>query len=355
MTGAAGFVGHRVVQHLAGGEERVVAIDAVPVGEAEGVQPWLIDLARDPGNRVRSALAGADTVIHLAWSHSDPPAADAAVPFPNLKALRAVLDAAAEAGVRRLVHVSSATVYGAWPDNPVPLREDAPLRPNPGFRYAVEKGEAERAVAEWADDHPDTAVAILRPTVTVGSTGPALYQGLAGLDTPQPATAARPMQFLDVSDFVGAIVFARDHGLQGVFNVAPDGWIDLDRARAIVGGLTRLRLPEGLAAMVATLGWRFLRTGTPAEARPYSMFPWVVANDRLRAEGWAPSRSNEEALAGSDDRRQWSDLPSNPRDEALLLAAGLGFVAASGAAAAGMAALAYRMWRRWRRGVRGVS
>src|SRR5579884_2392388 len=193
VTGAAGFVGQRVVQRLAGGEERVVAIDAVPVGEAPGVEPWLIDLARDPGDRVRSALAGATSVIHLAWSHADPPGSDAAVPFPNLKALQAVLDAAAESGVARLVHVSSATVYGAWADNPVPLREDAPLRPNPGFGYAVEKGAAERAVADWAADHPDVAVAILRPTVTVGSTGPALYQGLAGLETPQPATASRPM------------------------------------------------------------------------------------------------------------------------------------------------------------------
>ena len=347
VTGAAGFVGHRVLERLAAGQARVVAIDAVPMGEAAGVEPWLIDLARDPGDRVRSAMAGAATVIHLAWSHSDPPAPGAAVPFPNLKALRAVLDAAAGAGVGQLVHVSSATVYGAWADNPVPLREDAPLRPNPGFRYAVEKGEAERAVADWADDHPEVRVAILRPTVTVGSTGPALYQGLAGTVTPQPTTA-RPMQFLDVADCVGAVLFASEHGLRGVFNVAPDGWIDLDRARAIIGGLARLRLPEGLQAMVASLGWRLLRTGTPAEARPYSVHPWVVANDRLRAEGWAPTRTNEEALAGSVDRRQWSDLPNNPRDEALLIAAGIGLVAAGGAAAVATAAAAYRMWQRRR-------
>src|SRR5207237_463839 len=44
----------------------------------------------------------------------------------------------AEAGadVTTAVCVSSAMVYGAWPDNPVPLTEDAPVRPNPGFDVA---------------------------------------------------------------------------------------------------------------------------------------------------------------------------------------------------------------------------
>ena len=57
---------------------------------------------------------------------------------------RRVLDAAAAAGRAHVVVLSSATVYGAWPTNPVPLTEDAPLRPNPGCAFAVQKAEIER-------------------------------------------------------------------------------------------------------------------------------------------------------------------------------------------------------------------
>jgi hypothetical protein len=34
----------------------------------------------------------------------------------------------------------------------------------------------------------------------------------------------------------------------------------------------------------------------PAEALPYLTYPWVLANDRLRAEGWVPRHTNEETL-----------------------------------------------------------
>jgi nucleoside-diphosphate-sugar epimerase len=320
-----------VLQLLASFEESVVAVDAVPVRDGDGhVDRRLVDLARDPDDRLLPAMEGADSVLHLAWSHSDHGLGSESLPFPNLPsvpanlvALRRVLEAAAAADVRRLVHVSSATVYGAWPDNPVPLAEDAPLRPNPGFVYAVEKAEAERIVAEWADDHPDVVVTILRPSVTVGSTGPALYQALAGTKAPQPEDSARPMQFLDVDDLAAAIVFAWDHRLSGVFNVAPDGWITHEQARAIVGGVARLRLPERLAGAVSSAGWTLLRTGTPTQARPYAMHPWVVANDRLRAEGWVPERSNEKALVSSDNGTHWSDLSPSRRQEVALIAAGV--------------------------------
>jgi len=336
-----------VLRRLGSFPDAIVAVDAVPVGEGgRHLDRRLVDLVRDPEDRISAAMAGAGSVVHLAWSHSDPGPASPGVPFPNLLALRRVLDAAGRAAVGRLVHVSSATVYGAWADNQVPLAEDAALRPNPGFGYAVEKAEAERIVAEWADDHPEVRVTILRPTVTVGSSGPALYQALSGTRSPQPDDTARPMQFLDVEDLAAAIVFAWDHELVGVYNVAPDGWITHDQARAIVGGVARLRLPGRLAGTVASLGWRLLRTGTPAEARPYSVHPWVVANDRLRAAGWVPERTNEEALVSSDNRSHWSDLPPSRRQEVALLAAGGGILAVAGAAVAATFALVSRARRR---------
>ena len=61
-------------------------------------------------------------------------------------------------------------------DNPVPLTEDAPLRPNPELDFAVRAAERERLAAEWRPTHPGATVAVLRPAVPVAEDG----RGLAG-------------------------------------------------------------------------------------------------------------------------------------------------------------------------------
>jgi nucleoside-diphosphate-sugar epimerase len=333
----------------------VIGIDLVPAVETEVksgpgvIEQRIIDLARDPWERLDAAFDGADSILHLAWSHAEPagsPSRHAQADLSsNLGSLRRVLVAADRAGILSLVHLSSATVYGAWPDNPVPLPEDAALRPNPGFTFALEKAEAERTIAEWADAHPAAAVAILRPAVTVGtptfgSDGPALYEALAGTKGPRPGDGGRPLQFLHVDDLAAAVVLAWERRLQGVYNVAPDGWITEDEARALAGGVARVTLPGRLVRLLATIGWHLLRTGMPKEALPYSVHPWVVANDRLRTSGWAAEYSNEEALVKSDERSHWGDLPPSRRQEVALLAAAGAIVAAAGTVVAGVIAIA---------------
>jgi nucleoside-diphosphate-sugar epimerase len=356
VTGASGFLGRRVVSLLAGQAPgaRVIGIDLVPptldvdAGTGPAAAEYqVLDLARGPRERLLAAFDGADTVLHLAWSHAEPGAGAS----PNLDSLRRVLEVADQAGIRALVHLSSATVYGAWPDNPVPLPEDAALRPNPGFGFAVEKAEAERMIAEWADDHPAVVVAVLRPAVTIGtatvagSAGSALNHALAGTRGPRPDDGGRPLQFLHVDDLAAAVVTAPEKGLRGVYNVAPDGWITEDDARALAGGVARFTLPGRLARLLAMVGWDLLRTGTPKEALPYSLHPWVVANDRLKAAGWAPEYSNEEALVQSDERLHWGDLPPSRRQNLTLLVASFAAIATAGAAAAGAAGLLARARR----------
>jgi len=89
---------------------------------------------------------------------------------------RDVLKQACHGGVRTLVHISSAVVYGAWPDNPIPLPEDAPLRPNTGFAFAIAHAEAERLVAERIPD-----VAIVDINLRGGELAYDLIDKLSGL------------------------------------------------------------------------------------------------------------------------------------------------------------------------------
>jgi nucleoside-diphosphate-sugar epimerase len=342
VTGAAGSLGSRVTRLMAELEDGpdIVAIDAAPPAfgpvRASSVRTVVAALDADPAV-ARGAMAGASAVVHLAWRTPDllhhRKADERDAGNANLASLRHVLDAAADAGVTTVVHVSSATVYGAWPDNPIPLSEDAALRPNPEFGFAVSKAEAERTLDAWAAAHPDVAVAVLRPTVTLGTPVRPLYQALSGTRSPRSDDGARPVQFLHVDDLATAVVLAWAQGLSGVYNVAPDRGIREDTARALAGGVAKVALPTRLAHAVSAWSWDLWRLGSPREAQAYTNWPWVVAPDRLLATGWTPRYSSEEALVATDDRTHWDDLPPGRRQNLTVLAAVGGVVAVTGSIA----------------------
>jgi nucleoside-diphosphate-sugar epimerase len=345
VTGAAGSLGARVVSLLAARPdvERVVGVDlaapdgdddrAASHGDHDKIEAAVVDLAGEAGaggDELAPLFTGSDGVVHLAWRTPDGQRRSASVEQAaadeNQRALRRVLSLADACGVAQVVHLSSATVYGAWPDNQVPLTEEAPLRPNPEFSFAVGKAEAERVVAEWADGHPDVAVAVLRPAVTLGSPERPLYEALGGIGAPRGDDGARPVQFLHVDDLADAVVFALDRHLTGVFNVAADSGIREGTARALAGGVAKVALPRRLALQVARWGWHLRRRGVPKEAFAYSLYPWVIAADRLRAAGWAPRYSSEEAFVATDVRPHWDDLPPGQRQNATLVLVAVGAV-----------------------------
>lgn len=350
VTGVSGSLGSKVAALLAARPDvdRVVGLDVVPLDLADPkIEMRMVDLSAYPADpEIRRAMEGAGSVIHLAWDVSDgrrgPLLDDPALAAANLRALSGVLEAAGRAGVASLVHVSSATVYGAWEDNKIPLTEDDRVRPNPEFRFAVSKGESERALAEWADDHPSVQVAVLRPTVTVGTPGRPLYKALGITRSPRSGDGRRPVQYLHIDDLAGAVLIALEKKLTGIYNVAPDSGIPEEEARALVGGVARVALPGRLAAAVSAIGWRLWRAGVPAEARAYARHPWVVSPDRLKKEGWEPGHSSAEALVATDGRPHWDDLPPGRRQNynLLVILAGLG----AGAAGVGLlvAALLHR-------------
>lgn len=333
VTGAAGELGRRVCALALADPavSRVVAIDRRSLRRLPAaVEGHEVDLATAD---LKPLLEGATAVVHLAQADGPSPAAaeiaagESAVGDGELA--RRVLDAAAAVGAEHVVLLSSATAYGAWANNPVPLTEDAPLRPNPGVRMASEKAEAERAAAEWRDDHPGSTVALLRPTVTVAASGNGWLARALARSSALPVTDHEPpAQFLDVADLAAAVDLARRARLDGPRNVAADGWVSGDTVRALAGAAPTVRLPERLALRVAGLRWRWGLTPTPPELLPYTVHPWVIANDRLKADGWAPTLSNEEAYVGAHRAGPWATLSPRRRQEAALGVAGAVMVGA---------------------------
>jgi nucleoside-diphosphate-sugar epimerase len=183
VTGATGFTGGHLAHHLATRGESVRALvrpasrarfDASPLPKS-GVAAVDGDLL-DPES-LRRAVDEVEVVYHIAATYREAGQPDSAYRAINVEGTRNVLEAAAAAGVRRVVHCSTGGVHGHIA-NP-PATEDAPF--NPGDVYQETKLAAELLAREFGTAH-DLDVVVVRP---IGIYGPGdrrfltMFRGLA--------------------------------------------------------------------------------------------------------------------------------------------------------------------------------
>jgi nucleoside-diphosphate-sugar epimerase len=316
LTGSEGPLGVRVGDRLA----HDPAVDAVV-----RITPEDLDAAHaDPGS-LKAKMDGASALVHLGRTDAVAELDGTGTAGVDVVGSRALLEAAGSVGVTTVVLLSSATVYGAWPNNPVPLTEDAALRPHPALAYATHKAEVERQAAEWKEQHPGVTVAVLRPAIAVAEDTTDWLASSLWAGTPlAPGDGDTPVQFVHLDDLADAIDLARREALDGPFNVAPDGWMRSDELSRLAGRGPRIRLPERVSHRLAQWRWKLGLTSTPPGVVAYRINPWVVANDRLKAAGWVPDHTNEEAYVLGDRPTGWASVSPRRRQELVL--GGLGVV-----------------------------
>ena len=293
ITGAASGIGNRLALRLASSDEvkKVVAIDERR-GEVPGAL-WRVLDVRDPV--IAERLRGADVVVHLALDlglETDPKARTAY----NVRGTQTVLTAAAAAGVHRVVLCTSAMVYGALPDNDVPLAEDAPLRATAEATGLGDLLEIERLGRRAPGAHPGLNVTVLRPAVLVGGVDTVLTRHF---EAPRLLVIAgsRPCwQFCHVEDLVCALEYAALGMVDGELAVGCDGWLEQEDVEEL-SGIRRMELPASIALGAAARLHRLGLTPSPAGDLAYTMHPWVVSGSRLHEAGWRPAWTNEEVLA----------------------------------------------------------
>ena len=299
VTGAAAQIGTAVCRRLVAADSvrQVVALDTQKSG-----LPGVTYRRADPADpTLAGALHGVDVLVHLALS-VDPDVDRAEQRQRNIRGAQVALTAAAATGVKQVLLLSSARVYGAYADNPVPLPEDAELRAQPEASALGDLLEIERLARRAERAYPQLDVAVLRPALLVG---PGLDHAASGLlDGPRllAVRGARPhWQFCHVDDLASAIEVSVARGLTGAVTVASEGWLEqADVEKAL--GRRRVELPAavafGTAARLHAIG---VTTG-PAELS-YLVHPWVVGAEKLRAAGWRAAYSNAEALAAYAEGR----------------------------------------------------
>lgn len=142
VTGAAGFIGSNIVHFLVARGEEVRGLDNMSHGRRENIADILdkFDFREADVNdfdAMRSACEGMDFVLHQGAVGSVPRSIEDPVGTnrSNVGGTVAVLQAAREAGVKRVVYAGSSSVYGDTPT--LPKRESMP--PEPISPYAVSK------------------------------------------------------------------------------------------------------------------------------------------------------------------------------------------------------------------------
>jgi len=160
ITGGAGFIGSNLVDAVIADGQEVTVLDDLSTGYAENVNPEAKLISGDVADpdAVREACRDAELVVHLAAARAvlrsvqDPLATDRA----NTRGTLSVLEAARQAGVRRVVCTSSSSVYGGASVTPTP--ESAPLVPR--SPYAVSKLAGEQYARVYWELHGLETVAI---------------------------------------------------------------------------------------------------------------------------------------------------------------------------------------------------
>lgn len=266
VTGATGFLGGAVARrlHATRPDVRVLALGrdrskgAALAGE--GIDFVAVDLV--DADRTRQVIADADAVVHCA-ALSSPWGPSIAFHVANVIATENVVQTCVEAGVPRLVHVSSPGIYhDGRPHRGI--REDHPLPARAVNHYAASKRLAEARVLECSAG-TGVSTLILRPRAIFGpgdtSLLPRIAQALQRGRLPCIGDGRCVVDMTYIANAVDAVLLAihAPAGSNGrAYNISNGEpvpiWDVIDRLAVAIGApAVRRRIPAGLARMLATL------------------------------------------------------------------------------------------------------
>jgi nucleoside-diphosphate-sugar epimerase len=317
VTGASGNVGTALLRRLTAPGSGVAEVRGLARRRPPDMAPYssvrwhLADLGEVASEEVLGEfLDGVDAVVHLAWA-LQPGRRPDELHQVNVEGTRRVVQAAAAAGVRHVVHLSSIGAYAAGAVGQR-VTEDWPTTGIPSAQYSRDKSEAERIVRGLLARHPDTTLTVVRPTLVLqpeaGSEigryflGPLLF-GAARLlpeavarvlPLPLPAVA---VSFIHADDVADAVERMLDRRAPGPFNLAAEPLLD---SNAIARALGTVRIPVPVMAVRSALHAAFAAHVVPTEPGWLDIGTKVPALDTSRARrllDWTPVHRSDEVLS----------------------------------------------------------
>jgi UDP-glucose 4-epimerase len=285
VTGAAGYIGRQMVERLLASDDvkHVIGIDVRPLAMEHEKLTFLQQDITEPLDTVFRRHR-VEAVVHLAFvlRQLRNRAESRRI---NVGGSSNVLWASEAAGVRRIVLMSSSTVYGPHPENAGPLSEDAPLRPPKAFNYARDKAECDWFYRRFQEQRQGIDVSILRGCVVMGPnvhnfiTQALDRRLLIGVGREDPA-----MQFLHEEDLLEALWRFVSESHPGTFNIAGPGTLTWSEVVSIAHKRL-LRFSAPVAYAITNLAWKLhLQNDAPGAGLDYIRWPWIVDTALLEKE-----------------------------------------------------------------------
>ena len=298
VTGASGYIGSLLIRRLAGceGVGGILALDVREPGTTfgNGVSFVRQDVSKPfPGLFAEHSI---DTVVHLAYELRQGRDREANRRV-NVDGTVHTLEACRRAGVRRVVYLSSTSVYGAHPDNPEALREEMPARPIAGFQYSEDKLRSERLIARFAAESPGVTACILRCCPVMGANADNFIARAFDKPFLVAVSGANPlMQLIHEDDLSRCMEAAVLGDAEGLYNLAGAGsirWGEMASAR----GRRVLSLPAWLLYPATQLTWALrLQSDSPALGLDMVRHRWVADTGKIEREmGFRPLFSSRDA------------------------------------------------------------
>jgi UDP-glucose 4-epimerase len=295
VTGLSGNLG-RALAKLLHTETHVVGLDRRPFpGRPKDIAHHRVDLRKAKAEEAFRQRRP-EALIHMGIVH-DPRVPRSEAHSFNVLGTHKILDLCVRHGVKKVVVLSSANVYGPRPDNSNFLPEEAPLMAGERFSEIRDLIELDMYAQSFMWKHPQLETVILRPVNIVGPTVRNAPSNFLRLESPLTVLGFDPMvQLIHEEDVCRALALALRPGLRGVFNVTGPGEVPLS---AVLRELGRrpIPVPHVLIRPLVRRAFEAHLSGFPPEEVDHIQYLCVVDGSLFAREaGWTPSRSMRETV-----------------------------------------------------------
>lgn len=323
VTGANGFTGSHLVRALEQRGDRVIGLvrQSSNLSRLHDTNVQLVYGDITDRNTLHAAMAGVDTVFHIA-AYVELGLVDAAkMERVNVEGTRAVLEVAKAAGVSQLVYCSTVGVYG---DTQGKVVDETFKRTQTYFSSAYDrtKYEAQALVDQFAAQ--GLSVVSLMPSGIFGPDdphfGPVIQQFLKGR-LKLWAGGDRVTGIVHVDDLVAAIILAAEKGKPGEHYIISAGDLTTREMFEILSQATGIPVPseapKPLVRLVANIldpiGRAFKWQPPLSRERVHYVYDRCVRVDASKARqelGWQPRSASEtlQEIVGTLPAQQWEWL-----------------------------------------------
>ena len=287
LTGACTDLGVETLRRLSDDPniETLIALDVSPPDVLSDKVTFVhLDLSQ-PGAGMRLADIldeyKPDTFVHAAFLSAPTHQGAWAHELEDIGTMH-VLDACARHQPQQLLLFSTTLVYGAKPDQPTYLREDAKLGAVTKSRFINDRIRAEEQVLRFARNHPSIDVCSLRFAKLLGPNSDNLFTRFLSRPVAPTLTGFDPlMQCVHEEDAIRAILLAIRQRAGGVFNIVGKDVLPYTTLLALLGRLP-LPLPKPIAKLIGKAMWATKLSEVPSTMIEHLQFCCVADGSKAR-------------------------------------------------------------------------